>query len=129
VGLRRERPPVRPEPPLERRLAFAEHQFRLAERDDKGFTYREHLEGLSERKGMGHPDLDGPPLPEAAAHVWRWYCELAGTTGEDPIGYPDIDAWRRLTGRCLAPWEVAMLVRIDACGRKLAYEALRRRKT
>jgi len=52
---------------------------------------------------------------------------LAGTTGDNPIGYPDIDAWRRLTGQRPQPWEVNMITTIDALGRRIAYEALRRR--
>jgi hypothetical protein len=108
-------------------LAFAEHQFRLAERDQDGFTYREHLESLSERRGQRHPDLDGPQLPRAAWHLWGWYCELAGTTGDAPIGFPDIMAWQRLTGCRPSAWEIRLLTSIDALGRRIAVEALRKR--
>ena len=95
----------------------------LAERDDKGFTYREHLETLSDRRGERHPDLDGPPLPPAGRHVWAWFCDLARTTGDGPLSYPDLDAWSRLTGVRPRPWEIALLTAIDALGRRLTVEA------
>jgi hypothetical protein len=51
-----------------------------------------------------------------------------GTTGEAPIGYPDIDAWQRLTGERVSAWEVELIIQLDALGRRLTWEAYRRRK-
>jgi hypothetical protein len=109
-------------------IAFAEHQFTLAERDDKGFTYREHLEALSARRRERHPDLDGPPLPPAARYIWTWFCDLARSTGDGPLSYSDLDAWSRMTGCRPRPWEVALLTTIDALGRRLSAEAQRRQR-
>jgi len=50
--------------------------------------------------------------------VWAWYCEIARTVDET-IGYPDIDAWRRLTGRRPAPWEIETILALDALRRSM----------
>lgn len=107
-------------------IAFAEHQFSLDRRDENGVTEREHLQALSERRGQTHPDLIGPPLPPAGAYLWRYFIELdaarGGTGfGPSPIGYQDILAWARLTGRRPLPWEVGVLMALDrACLAALA---------
>ena len=49
-------------------------------------------------------------MPELAEHVWYWYSELYN--GER-ISYQEIEAWSRLTGTHIEPWEVAALKRIE----------------
>jgi len=47
------------------------------------------------------------PLPpcEPFDYVVEWFTELRIT-----FGYSDLDAWARLTGQTLEPWEVALLM-------------------
>ena len=70
---------------------------------------------------MGHvPDelANAPPLPPELAHVWRWFGELHATRqhgefGAQPICYAEIEAWARLTGTGIQPFEVAALLAVD----------------
>jgi hypothetical protein len=75
-------------------------------------------------------ELEGPDLPEEIAYVWHWFCELdaarerqhssvvtpgavVNTNAISPIGYAEIWAWTRLTGRWLKPWQTALLRELD----------------
>lgn len=93
--------------------------------DDKGFAQRVHLEGLV-RRGVATAEqrrlLDGPPFPESLDYLWGWFEELArtrtvGMAGVDPLTYPTIDAWARLTDRRPWPDEVDALLQLDAAMR------------
>jgi hypothetical protein len=71
-----------------------------------------------QRRAELEAELHGPPLPPAAAYLWGWWSELheargAGGMGLAAITYPDIEAWCRLRGIRLAPWETAMLTALD----------------
>jgi hypothetical protein len=113
-------------------IAYAEHEFRLARRDENGRSEREVLEGLAERRrkkdpSYAMPELKGPPLPAAGRYLWRWYRELSaqrGSTGFGPaaIGFQDIAAWARLTGVRPAPWEVRIIVALDVLWRSITSE-------
>ncbi|NTX58150.1 hypothetical protein [Myxococcus sp. CA039A] len=57
-------------------------------------------------------------LPAPLAHVWEWFCQLAGARSAGafslaPISYQDIDAWARLTGHRPTPAEVGLLRQLD----------------
>jgi len=58
-------------------------------------------------------------LPDTVAHLWEWYLDLrdskggSGVGGLEPIGYPDIDAWSRMTGTAPSRFEVQTLRAID----------------
>lgn len=103
-------------------LAFAEHSFRLDARDEKGVSHRERLEGLSGRRGERHPDLDGPLLRPVAGYLWRWYVELANATAGEAVSHAEIAAWRSLTGRRIAPWELHILTALDRLRRRISSE-------
>lgn len=69
----------------------------------------------------------GPPFPEGAEYLWRWFAELdndRGDTGDGPapITYQDIEAWARLTGRKPRPWEVGVIKALDTAARRIAGE-------
>jgi len=62
-------------------------------------------------------DGEGSPPPEVA-YLLDWFTELSGrrTHGgmaANPITFPDIEAWARLTGQRPRPWEVRVLTRLD----------------
>lgn len=56
-------------------------------------------------------ELDIPEPPEGMAYLidLYWECKRTG----DPIGWVDMDAWLRLTGRQLEPCEIQALVQLD----------------
>ncbi|MFP1634084.1 hypothetical protein ACLB6G_20330 [Zhengella sp. ZM62] len=58
-------------------------------------------------------------VPLEASHVLHWFYELDAARGSNgfganPISYPDIAAWRELTGAEPLPWEVRALKAMDA---------------
>ena len=57
-------------------------------------------------------------MPEGAEYLWTMFLDLSRSrmfTDVGPLGIPysEIDAWARLNGRSLAPWEVATLRDLD----------------
>lgn len=58
-----------------------------------------------------------PPLPMALAYLWQTYRRLrrrkSSGFGPGPIEWPDIDAFLRLSGVSLAPWEIEVIEEID----------------
>lgn len=97
------------------------HQRKLAHRLKDGATYRQHLERAAQ---AGSPRArrelsEGPALPAACAYVWTWFLELHAARGSNgygpnPIGFVELEAWARLTGRQPTPWEIAALRALDA---------------
>lgn len=90
---------------------------------------REHIEQLSRQTGKT-PEALGLVSGAAGAGVeisadmegmWRRFWELErGRTGNgfgrNPLSWPDIDAWARLTGERPTPWQIAALRDMDrAC--------------
>lgn len=59
------------------------------------------------------------PIPAAALHVWNAFQELDGTRNSNgysmlSLTFTDIDAYARLSGFPLAPWEVKAIRQMDA---------------
>ncbi|WP_293510060.1 hypothetical protein [Parvibaculum sp.] len=57
-------------------------------------------------------------MPLALRYIWTTYHRLrgrkgAGLNGAEPISWPDIDAFMRMTGNRLAPWEIQLLESLD----------------
>jgi hypothetical protein len=103
-------------------MVYAAHVAVLQKPDDKGFAQRAHVQGLVRRGQATEAQrrlLEGPPFPDSLDYLWEWFCELArtrtvGMAGVDPLTYPDVDAWARLTDRQPAPEEVEALLDLDA---------------
>jgi hypothetical protein len=59
-------------------------------------------------------DLDVPP---EAVDVWNWFMDLDRTRQvgmqANPISYQEIEAYARLTGAEIAPWEARAIRRLD----------------
>lgn len=99
-------------------LEFAEHQRVLAQVDKDGIPWRDHLTKLVDLGRKPDSDLIGPDLPNTVGYLWAWFAELAscrsvGMAGINPINFVDIDAWSRLTGRNVQPYEVRALLDLD----------------
>jgi hypothetical protein len=59
-----------------------------------------------------------PQFPEAVRYLWSAYWEIRSRRGGNgfgvvPITWGDIDAFARLTGARLAPWEVKVITALD----------------
>jgi hypothetical protein len=93
-------------------VAWAREEFRLAKPDKNGTSRRAHFEAA----GVENPNP--LPFPEAMAHVWGWFCDLAsGRTcgmGPNPITWEGMAAWCTLTGNRPSPWEVRALRALDS---------------
>lgn len=66
-------------------------------------------------------------MPDALRYLHTWFEELSrsrtvGMNGPDPITYPLVDAWSRLTDRRPDPHEIEALFILDAAWRSSAME-------
>ena len=61
-------------------------------------------------RGRGEP----PDMPWQLEHIWHWFGDLcSGRQSTNALGYPDIEAWSRLTCTMVRPFEVALIKRLD----------------
>lgn len=65
-------------------------------------------------------------VPPAGQALWEAYCSLTSHRragfGLHPLTFVDIEAWCRLTGVDLTPWELDTLLQLDAKTLQLAAE-------
>jgi hypothetical protein len=95
--------------------------------DETGKSLRERLEGRLDRATAKNQmdraakyaaQLKTPPFPPCLGYLWDAYHRIrrrkgAGINGPSPIEWPDIDAFVRLSGVHLAPWEIDLIETID----------------
>lgn len=79
----------------------------------------QHLAAVWERTG-GEPARlrDAPELPAMLEPLWADFIELHNSRGSTgfgaaPITFADIDAWQRVVGLHLRPWEIAAIRAAD----------------
>jgi hypothetical protein len=101
--------------------AFAASQFELAAPiEEDGEPLINHLLAIQERSGQTPQALlDAPVCPAGCEELWRVFSELhscRGSTGFGPmrITYTDIDAFQRVSGTALQPWERDAIRSADA---------------
>jgi hypothetical protein len=87
------------------------------EEAERSNTVGEHLAALG-ADGFDVEQFRGPPAPAGVEYVVEWFAELSTARGsngfsQSPITYAEIDAWARLTGRSLSPFEVDLLRVMD----------------
>ena len=64
--------------------------------------------------------LDVPPIPEAVSYLWNTFLRIRSRIGADamgnprPIAWADLDAFNRLSGLRLRPWEIDIIEQLDA---------------
>lgn len=88
-----------------------------------GITQREHLLQVCKQTGKTPEELgfilpEPPEPPTEGLHLWHWFLELSGARtsngfGPNPISWNEIDAFNRLNGLRLTPWEAETLRRMD----------------
>jgi len=81
-----------------------------------GATLRTHLERLRASTGRVDARLRdaAQPLPAAVAPLWDVFVALSATrSAEAGIACTEIEAWQRLHGVRLSPWEVETIMAMD----------------
>jgi hypothetical protein len=87
------------------------------------------LEGLlarqtikPQRRAEIEAELETPPFPLELEHVWTVFCRLSARRRSgfsiEPIGWADLDAFIKLTGCRLAPFEIQLIEMLDDMFRK-----------
>ena len=70
--------------------------------------------------GRWPDDIPEPPdIPPELEHLWVWYWQLrtaqpSAGFGPAPLSFGEMDAWGRVTGNRLQPWQVDVLLAMDA---------------
>lgn len=90
---------------------------RLAARQPDGASLRQHLQLAAQATGRPDPLLLRL-LPGWAAALWAAFIDLAqarpqGMNGAGAIPLAEIEAWQRLHGVRLTPWEVGCITAMD----------------
>lgn len=70
------------------------------------------------RVALLKPDIKQKPLPPAARRIWQTFVRLSARRGGTgfgpaPIGWIDLDAYQRMTGIRLSPWQIEMIEMLD----------------
>lgn len=99
-------------------MEYAEKKFALDELVE-GVSLRSHLEQEEKVTGVTPQELLMPEFPDVASHVWSYFLSIHqgrsyGISGPNPVSYQDIEAWSRLTGWTLTPWELSAVKKLDA---------------
>lgn len=107
---------------IERLVAFVTHELALDKRDANGCTERENLEAEWRQRGyrdehMPH-GLQPVDCPEEVKYLWGYFLNLnrrrtASGFGLGPIGHADVEAWMRLRGFELMPFEMDAILAIE----------------
>lgn len=66
---------------------------------------------IQERTGKTINDLIAPELPEEIEYLWLQYLEIR--KGAVAVGYIELDAYSRVTGCNLTPFESELMLKID----------------
>ena len=89
-----------------------------------------HLQRLRAATGRVDSDLAESlrPLPRAVAHLWEAFVQLSATRtpaadGMGPITCLELEAWARLQGVALTPWEADTLLAMDRAARSVPLKA------
>lgn len=101
-----------------------------------GASLRTHLQRLRNNTGRIDPLLVAVnrPLPAGVAHLWDAFVALSATRapafeGLAAITCTEIEAWQRLHGLRLTPWEVETLLAVDRAARSALDDARAARQT
>lgn len=91
----------------------------LAEPEEDGSPLLDHLLSIERQTGV-RPQilLDAPPLPQGCEDLWRIFDELHGCRGSNGFGltrisFVELDAWQRVSGAKLLPWELEAIRKAD----------------
>jgi hypothetical protein len=95
---------------------------RLDAAQGDGAPLRVHLQRLRSATGRIDPLLaqSSQPLPASVAPLWDALVQICGTRAPGaPVSCIEIEAWQRLHGVRLTPWEVDTVLACDRATRAL----------
>ena len=75
--------------------------------------------GVTLREALEKYGLEEPQVPPGGSDFWTWFWELADGRGGNgfgplPLSWQDMDAWARISGIELQPWQARILRAMDA---------------
>ncbi len=81
---------------------------------------RINTESARQKKAEFEAKLSLPDFPEEYTFAWQSFfdlnsCRSSNGFGANAISYSEIDAYARLTGKVLLPYEISGIVTIDNC--------------
>lgn len=108
-------------------MDYVAHEGRLdAKMPDGKSSYRANLNVLARKGGTraeeAIAELTARPLPDEMRYILNWHNELfgrcgVGMDGYDPLTWTSLHAWAEMTGRDPEPYEVDLLMNLDAIRR------------
>ncbi len=95
-------------------MEFAEAEFKLGVVQPDGATLREHYENLLRQKGVTHELLEASECPDSLFYIWEYFLTMnirrtGNGYGPNPLTPPEVEAWARLHGVRLTPFEAEAL--------------------
>jgi hypothetical protein len=101
----------------------------LSRREGDGATLRTHLQRLARNTGRVDERLL-VEVPRPVEQLWdlfmSWAVQRRSGMSLHPLTFTDIEAWCRLYGVRLTPWELDTLLELDAATLRIAAENQRR---
>jgi hypothetical protein len=100
-------------------LEYAAHEARMSVPNEDGVTLRSMQEERARRGLPGAQEaLDGPLFPTDLEYLYGYASELVGRSGHGmsglaPVSNREIEAFERLHGITLEPFEVEAIYRLD----------------
>lgn len=77
-------------------------------------TRRSHFRQVEKQTGRIVDELHPDPPPECALHIWAWFADIRNSyDGSVPVPPSEVEAWCRLTGNTLLPWEYRAIRQLD----------------
>lgn len=98
-------------------MKFAENEFKLAQVQKDGSTYKDHLKLIEERSGKIQEELHYESIPNSCLHVWDWFLQLDSSRSSgmqvNPLTYSDMYAFFKLYNVEPEDWEITLLKQFD----------------
>lgn len=97
---------------------YGKHHFGLSRPTADGHSISAHLAAAARQGAKVGKVAKPPPKPPGLDYLWQAFQALhstrpVGFAGPLPITFGEIDAWQRVSGFLLLPWEVEALKQLD----------------
>lgn len=74
--------------------------------------------GLPLEEALAKFGLEEPEIPEDGEPLWEWFWELSSGRGHtgfgpQPLSWQDMEAWARISGIELQPWQAVIFRAMD----------------
>jgi len=93
---------------------FAKRELWLKDEIKTGGTRQDNLETVWRQTGKMPPELAPVEVPDEALYLWGYFISLSSRRSgngysANPISNVEIQAWQRLSGVELLPWELDVI--------------------